>query len=96
MLAGALVPTICLQLHSSKHRAEARPTQLQTLAKCHTCCSQLYAPSGAMSEQFELGDDTAAVAAGLLAAGVIDGVAAVPATGDTGGVAEGVTAGEAR
>ena len=49
-----------------------------------------------MSKQLELGDDTAAVAAGLLAEGVTKAVAAGPATGDAGGVAEGVTAGEAR
>ncbi len=91
----ALAATICLHSHISKYRAEA-PTQLPTLAKCHTCCSQLYVPSGAMSMQFELGDGSAAVVAGLLAAGVTKGVAAVPATGDTGGVAEGVTTGKAK
>ena len=46
-----------------------------------------------MSRQFELGDGTAAVAAGLLAAGLTKGVLT---TGDTGGIAEGVTTGEAR
>lgn len=49
-----------------------------------------------MSMQFELGDGAAAVAVGLLAAGVTKGVAAGLTTGDAGGFSEGVTTGEAR